>query len=203
MATLSRQNPIWFGSTLSNDCPQFVGGPEYTHFKETASQTYVKGDLLYLDSNGTIAICTTSSSQLTSKIAGRAEAAATGVTGTNVHMQIIKPTDIWCCNVMHATAASAITAQTQLGAVFAMRADTVSGNGTLVWSVDIENAVTGANAHKARVKVVGFPLKNPFDAGSLTRPAIGDIYGLVLVQFIMNAADTDGNESLTNILQLG
>ena len=202
MATLSRSNPIYFGSVLPQDCPQFVGGPEYTHFKETAAQTYVKGDLLFLDANGTIAICTTSSSQMTSKIAGRAEAAATGVTGTNVFMQVIKPTDIWCCNVMHATPASAVTAQTQLGSLFAMRADTVAGNGTLVWSVDIENSITGANSNKVRVKVVGFPLKNPFDAGSLTRPVIGDVYGLVLVQFVVSASNTDGNPTLSNILQL-
>lgn len=203
MATLSRANPIYFGSILSQDCAQFVGGLEYPHFKETASQVYVKGDLLYLDSNGTIALCTLTGQVLNSRIAGHAETAATGVTGTNVFMQVIKPTDIWCMNVMHATPASAITAQTQLGSLFGLRRDTVSGNGTLLWGVDIENAVTGATADLARVKVVGFPLKNPFDAGSLTRPAIGDIYGLVLVQFIMNAADTDGNPSLGNILQLG
>lgn len=203
MATLTRAQPFWFGNNLNATCPLMAGGPEYPHFKETAGQTFRIGDLIYLDTNGTLAVCTLTGSVLNSKIAGIATKAASGVTGDQVYFHAIRPDDIWCMNVMHGTPASAITAQTQLGSVFGVRKDTVSGNGTLIWSVDIENAVTGATADLARVKVVGFPLKNPFDAGSLTRPAIGDVYGLVLVQFIMNACDTDGNPSLDNILQLG
>src|SRR5437667_11284189 len=106
-------------------------------------------------------------------------------------------------NVMHGTAASAVTNQNQLGTLRGLRQDTVSGNGTLIWSVDIENAVTGATADLARVKIVGFPLKNPFDAGNLVRPAIGDVYGLVIVQFVMNVLEPDGNPLLGNLLQLG
>jgi len=191
------------GDVFNSAHPLMAGGPEYPYFKETAGQTFKAGDLLYLDTNGTVAICTLTGQQLNSKIVGQATKDASGVTGTQVYFRVIRPDGIWCMNVMHATAASAVTALTQLGALFGLRKDTVTGNGTNIWSVDIENAVTGATADLARVKVVGFPLKNPFDAGTLTRPAIGDIYGLVLVQFIMNASDTDGNPSLMNILQMG
>lgn len=180
-----------------------MGGPEYPHFKETASQSYKAGDLVYLDTNGTVAICTLSTDRLNSKVLGIAVKNATGTTGNEVYIQVIRPTDIFCMGVHHGTEASAVTAQTQLGSIFGVDKQTVSGNGTAIWCVNIEDAVTGASSDLARVKCVNFPLKNWFDAGSLTRPAIGDIYGLMLVQFIMNSCDTDGNPSLTNILQLG
>lgn len=157
--------------------------------------------MVYLDTNGTVAIATVSTDRLNSKILGIAVKDATGTTGNEVLIQVIRPTDLFIMGVHHGTAASAITAQTQLGSIFGVDKQTVSGNGTSIWCVNVEDAVTGADASLQRVKCVGFPLKNPFDAGSLTRPAIGDVYGLMIVQFLMNAADTDGNPSLTNILQ--
>lgn len=202
MATLRRAQPFWFGNTLNATCPLMVGGPEYPHFKETASQTWTKGDLIYLDSNGTLAVCTTSSSIMTSAVAGQALKAATGVTGTEVYFHAIRPDDLWVMNVMHDTPASAVTAQTQLGVVYGLRQDTVSGNGTLIWSVDIQNTtVESTTVANARVQVVGFPLKNPFDAGNLDRPAIGDIYGLVIVKFIPISIATDGDPKV-RVMQL-
>ena len=204
MATLRRAQPFWFGNTLNATCPLMVGGPEYPHFKETAgaANRWLKGDLLYLDSNGTIELCTTSSSIMTSPVAGQALKAATGTTGEQVYFHAIRPDDLWVMNVMHATPASATTAQTQLGVVYGLRQDTVSGNGTGIWSVDIENTtVESTTVANARVQVVGFPLKNPFDAGNLDRPAIGDIYGLVIVKFIPFSIGTDG-APIVRVMQL-
>lgn len=178
-----------------------VGGEEYPHFKETASQSYNIGDLVYLDSNGTVAICTVSTDRLNSKILGLAVKEATGTTGDDVLIQVIRPGDYFIMGVHHGTEASAVTAQTQLGAVFGVDKQTVTGNGTSIWCVNIEDAVTEADADLARVRCVGFPLKNPFDAGSLTRPAIGDVYGLMIVQFLMSNGPTDGADSVHNILQ--
>ena len=202
MATLKRHNPFYFGNSM-NASPIFVGGEEYPHFKETASQAYIAGGLVYLDTNGTVATCTLSTDRLNSQILGTAVKAATGTTGDDVYIRVILPSDIYCMQVHHGTEASAVTAQTQLGAIFGVDRQTVTGNGTSLWCVNIEDAVTGADANLQRVRCVGFPLKNPFDAGGLTRPAIGDVYGLMLVQFLPSAADTDGNPSLTNILQWG
>ena len=200
MATLNRHNPFFFGNSL-NQSPIFVGGEEYPHSKETASQSYIAGGLVYLDSNGTVATCTLSTDRLNSKILGTAVKAATGVTGDDVLIRVIRPSDIYVMQVHHGTAASAVTAQTQLGAIFGVDRQTVSGNGTSIWCVNIEDAVTGSDADLARVRCVGFPLKNPFDAGNLTRPAIGDVYGLMLVQFITSNSHTDGTDSAHNLLQ--
>ena len=200
MATLTRHQPYYFGNTL-NCPPVFVGGEEYPHFKETASQTYNAGDLVYLDSNGTVAICTVSTDRLNSKILGIAVKDATGVTGDDVYIRVIRPSDIFVMQVHHGTEASAVTAQTQLGAIFGVDKQTVTGNGTGIWCVNIEDAVTEADADLARVRCIGFPLRNPFDAGAITRPAIGDVYGLMLVQFLMSNGPTDGADSVHNILQ--
>jgi hypothetical protein len=200
MATLTRHNPVWFGNTLNATCPLLAGGPEYPHFKETASQVFKKGDLIYLDTNGTIALATINgSNQSDGFLCGVAKKNATGTTGAEIHFHVIRPDDLWVMNVMHGTAALAVTAQTQLGTVRGVRRDTVSS--VLAWGVDVENAVEGATDSLARVQIVGFPLKNPFDAGSLTRPAIGDVYGLVIVKFLPFSAASD-SVPFQRILQL-
>ena len=204
MATIRRGQPIWIGNTRNTACPRMAGGPEAPHFREAAAQTFKAGDVLYLDASGNIAIATVNgSNQSNSRLAGLAHEAASGVTSDQIYFQAIGPDDLYAMGVFHATPALAITAQDQLGTLRALVKTTVSGNGTNIWCVDIENAVTGASANLARVKIVDFLYKNMFDAGSLDRVAIGDIYGIVVVKFIMSAGDTDGDPSLHNILQLG
>lgn len=152
------------------------------------------GDLIYLDSNGTLAVCGVTSTKLNTAIAGQACEAATGVTGTAVKFRAIRPDDIYAMNVFHATAASAITAQTQMGSVFGIIKPTASGS---KWQVDIENTTTedGTTA-LAKVMVVGFPSINPADGVANT---IGDIYGLVLVRFLPFTIATDGAPFTRNL----
>lgn len=184
MATLNRFQPVWIGNTLNATEPLYRGGTgpkEYPHWKETASQTYGVGDLLFIDTNGTIAICTVAANLLTSAVAGQALAAATGVTGAQVQLRMIRPDDLFMMNVFHTTPASAVTVQTNLLAVFGLRNDTVSGNGTNLWNVDLVNAVEGTNNRAAHVRVVDFGLKTP-DGTTVTLHT--DVYAPVIVQFL-------------------
>lgn len=181
MATHSLMQPRYVKST--HKVPRLtVGGPEHPEVKETASQSYKQGALVYKDSNGTIAICTDSSGVLNSPIGGQAINAATGTTGANVFFFAILPTDIYIMNVYHATAASAVTVLTQEGDVFGV----IVANDK--WHVDIENAVEGAADANARVRCVGFPRISPVDGSNNT---IGDIYGFMFVQFLDKSFATD------------
>src|SRR6266567_3659417 len=132
MATINRIQPYWAGSSLNDAESLFRGGLEYPHWKETASQTYGVGDMLYLDASGTIALCTLTGTQLTSAIVGQAITAATGTTGASVFLRVIRPDDLFLMNVVHTTVASAVTAQTQLGSRRGMQL--LSSN----WGADIE-----------------------------------------------------------------
>ena len=183
MATISRIQPYWAGNSLNATEPLFHGGPEALHWKETASQSYGVGDLLYLDTNGTIAICTLTGTIHNSAIIGQAITAATGTTGASVFLRVIRPDDLFVMNVTHTTVASAVTVQTLLG----LR----KGLQKLVscWGADIENAVEGAADALARVKIVDFPLRSP----SGETVAIGDVLGLELVNFVPFSMASDGN----------
>lgn len=192
MATQTRMQPVFQKSGL-NQSPAMYGGPEATEFKETASQTYGIGDLIYLaGSAGTLSICTTTSTKLDSAIAGQATKAATGVTGAAVHFRAIRPDDIYVANVYHSTIGSAVSAQAQLGVCYGLIL--ISSK----WHVDIENTTTedGTTA-LGRVVVVGFPTYSP----DSVRCAIGDTYGFVLVRFLKDIVATDGSPQ-TRILQL-
>lgn len=183
MATISRIQPYWAGTNLNATEPLFHGGPEALHWKETASQTYGVGDMLYLDSNGTIAICTLTGTILNSAIVGQAITAASGTTGASVFLRIIRPDDLFVMNAVHTTVASAVTVQTQLG--------TRRGMQKLVsaWGMDMENAVEGAADALARVRVVDFALRSP----SGETVAIGDVLGLVVVNFLRDSWASDGD----------
>lgn len=203
MAVLRRHQPVWIGNTLNATCPLQAGGQEYPFFREAAAQTFKAGDILRLDSAGEVAIATVNgSNQLNSRIAGIAKSAASGIAGQSVHFHAIRPDDLFAMGVFHSNPTLAVTNLNQLGTVRAVIRATVAGNGTDIWSVDIENSVAGANADLARVKIVGFLLKNMFDSGALENPKIGDTYGIVVVKFLDVAADVDGNPALANILQL-
>lgn len=210
--TLLIQNPQYYTTYLPGATPIMRGGPEETYIKETASQTYTIEDLIYFDSNGTIAICTNAGgagNQLDSAIAGLATAKASGVTGAQVKFHAIRGDEIFVMNVWHATAASAVTAQTQLGQVFALRLDSAAlptGTGGK-WVVDIQNtgAIEDATHSLARVKVVGFyqgrVFTNDTPSKEVDATLASDIYGKVLVKFLPFSIASDGSPFI-RILQL-
>lgn len=179
MATHMLMNPFYVGNSVF-PYRRYEGGPgdKTTTQVEAASQSWKSGDLIFMNDASNLTICGEdgSSHYLTGPIAGQAEKNATGVTGTKVHFAVIRPTDRFFMNVYHGTAASAITAKTQIGDVFAVR------HASSRWMCDIETgSLEGAGNADAVVKVVGFPLWHPL----LNVPvAIGDVYGLVEVEFI-------------------
>lgn len=160
--------------------PAEHGGPEEPYYKETASQTYVVGDLIYLDANGTIAVATTATvggvSQLNSAILGLPNAAATGTTGAKVKFQAITPTQTYVMNAYHSTKASAVFTQSQLGTRF-----NIVKSAAGLWHVDVKNAVSIA---VPMVRLVGFPQAGLDTNGNFVNNAnVGDVYGLAYVQF--------------------
>lgn len=198
MATHPLINPRLFKYRSS---PLMVGGPEYPTIKETASQTYPIGALVYQDSNGTIALCTNSSDKLDSAIAGQALKAATGVTGGNVYFRAIRATDVYIMNIYHTTVASAVTAQTDIGVIYGIFYNTsatlTTGSNSKFVIDKVNTSVESSTVCLARVKVIGFPRTSPVDGSP---NAVGDTYGFCFVQFQAYSAATDGAPSI-HVLQ--
>lgn len=164
------------------------GGSAEPYFKETAAQTYLVGDLIYLDTNGTIAVCTTASvggvNQLNSAILGQPDQAAAGVAGTAVPFRAIVPGDTYIMNAYHSTKASAVFTQSQLGT----RLNIVKSAAGL-WHVDVKNALSDASP---MVRIVGFPGAGLDTNGNfVNNAAVGDVYGLAYVQFRPTYTSTD------------
>lgn len=205
MATQVIMQPYFTGNPKSTQ--QFWGGPEYPHVKETASQSYAIGDLIYYDTNGTIAIATVDGGTptlLTSVVAGQALKAATGTTGANVYFRQIKTGDLFIVNVHHETPASAVTTLTDLCDIRGLcRSSTVPTGqpaGT-TWRLSLDAAGESATLANGDMTIVGFPLKSPIGG---VAAAIGDIYGLVLAQFNAWSQSTDAGSDPAprRILQL-
>ncbi len=190
--TMQLIQPQLANTALPGVEPLQQGGPEQPWFKETASQTFGIGDLIYIDTNGTLAICTngngiSNGKVLNSVVAGQAQKAASGVTGTAVQFHAIRADDVYIMNVFHATAASAVLAATLVGLRKGIRF-TVTADGagitTGIWCVDLQNAVESTNNAPAYVKIIGFPQTGVNSAGNVVPVTATDTYGLVYVQFV-------------------
>lgn len=195
MATHILMNPFYVGNEVY-PYRSFRGGPsgKHTTYVEAASQSWKSGDLIFMNDASNMTICGEDGSghYLTGPIAGQAMGNASGTTGAKVHFAVIRPTDKFIMNVYHGTAASAVTAKTQIGDHLAVR------HNSSRWMADIENTAEDGSTAIAVVKVIGFPLWHPL----LNVPvAIGDIYGLVEVQFLSFSMATDGNPQVRPRLQ--
>lgn len=190
MATMTRIQPQYITSNIHAD-PIMHGGAEENYFKETASQAYGIGDLIYLDASlGTLSICTTSTNKLNSAIAGQATKAATGTTGAAVHFRVIRPDEVYVMNVFHSTLSSSVSAQAQLGNAYGIILNSSK------WAVDIENTtIEDGTTALGKVTVVGFPTYSPDGV----RCTIGDTHGLVLVKFLTFTIATDGSPFTRNL----
>lgn len=207
--TLNLIQPTFYTTSLPGTQPYLKGDVQATgsenYYKETAGQTFKINDLLQLDTNGTVAICGLSSNSLNTPILGQAQSPATGVTGNPILVRVIRGDDLFRMSVWHATAASAVTAQTQLGTIFRVRFDSAAlpaGTGGN-WVVDIQNTtVEDATTALAKVQVVGFYQGRVFtnDAPSKeVTPVIGDIYGQVVVRFVPFTVQTNGAGLVRNL----
>jgi hypothetical protein len=164
------------------------GGPEAPLYKETASQSWGIGDLIYLDSNGTLAICAVTSDVMTSAIAGQATKAAIGGSTVNpVHFRPIIPGDLYEINLFHLTVALAVGTLAMQGTVRglfwkdgALGVTTNTGS-TKKWVIDLNTAVEGAADSNARVRIIHFPER---PRGGAAANAFGDIYAVALCMFL-------------------
>lgn len=157
------------------------GGAEENFYKETASQTYKVNDLIYLDGNGTVAVCTVATTnsvdQLSSAVLGLASSAATGTTNTAVKFNAIAPNQTYIMNAFHPTKASAVFAQSDLGTL-----RNVCKSAAGLWHVDVRNAVVYT---LPQVRIVGFPKAGLDTNGNyVSNAAVADVYGLAYVQFV-------------------
>lgn len=204
MATFALTQPRHASSSGAPCQIYTIGGPEHLWIVEAALQTYKKGQMVYLDTSGNVAICTQTSSRMTSPILGFAtkdgQNGSAGVPRTKVHC--IRTGDILIANIWHTTAASALTNRNQLGDVFGLTLVTPSTGAigtaaTDVWVVDISTSPVGgedAMTAVAKVQVMGFPSKyQGIDA------TIGDRYGPVLVQVVPFTQQTEGSGLIRNL----
>src|SRR5260221_9286131 len=124
--------PRVIGTEINSTQPGVRGGSfsGKTWFKETATQSWKAGDLVYLDASlKTVSKCTVDGTPLLdSVVAGIAYKAASGTTGAAVQFHPLMPWDRVMMNVYHGTPASAITAITQLGSRFGLTQVTGSSN---------------------------------------------------------------------------
>ena len=209
MATATFQNPVYVRPRLGGVMPYARGGDMESYFGEAPTPgPWGINDLLYIDSSGNIAICTTSSSLLDSAIAGLAKEASTGTDYNPVEFFPIHPNDVFEMNTYHATAATSVPTRAMLGTV---RGIFMSSATSSKWCVDVENSVEGSNHSGARVLVVGFAeyiidsttgqvVKQNIPS---TSPSVtGDIYGRLMLKFLEFSIAQTGTLAGKRILQL-
>lgn len=194
-STLAFIQPRLLNSDIIGAQPNVRGGAAKPHFKETAAQSWVAGDLIYQDASlHTLSKCTLNGTPLlSSTIAGIANKAATGVTGTAVQFHMITPWNKYLMNVYHGTPASAVIAQTHLGGNAVFGITNVSGSSNR-WVVDLEHTtLEDATTALARVKICDIYTGIAIDStGNQVQAAIGDTYGLAMVHFLPFSIQTNG-----------
>lgn len=138
---------------------------------EAASQTFVVGDLLKIDTSGQLAIAATGGNTVTSSVilAGIALEPATGTTGNFVKYGVITDQFRLRVPVYHGTAASAVTAETLISETYVIRNDNTQG-----WCIDISTSSNGVGV------ITGI------DRGY----AIATQYGPVYVELVPNIPTT-------------
>lgn len=182
----SNSGPLFQGLALGQVANIVAGDGENPTLKETASQTYRVGDLVYKDSNGTVALVTESTDTVDSPILGQAAKPASGSTGEPAYVLVWREEDRFLMQVFHATPASAVTALTQNGVSYPIIKDE-SGNDT--YHVDITTTGESATVALLKVMVVGFPEGQIINGIVST---VGDRYGWVIVKPLPFSIGTDG-----------
>lgn len=142
-------------------------------FPEAASQSFKKGEAVYLV-NGTVTEFTATVETNGSgaiRFLGFAAADASGVTGAEVGVYVADDDTIFEGNIYHGTVGSAVTAQTDLTALYPLKQLASQGAGMV--AIDKENTAN----HIDCARIVGFS-KKPGEA-------VGDTYGRV--HFVIEA----------------
>lgn len=172
------------------------GNKEFGNLPEAASQTFVHGDFLILDSNGRAQVAVAAGSRVgasssgatTNRIVGQAMHAASGTTGRQVQFVKAKPGTRFLMPVHHATAASAVPNTNQVGKVYEL----IHVNADIdYWAVSLDNTTN------VKVKVVEmFPDDHTgWDGRGYPTAASTTQYGRVWVEFIDNESALIGAEN--------
>lgn len=156
------------------------GGPvEVRYYPEAASQTFKKGEAVYLVS-GKVTEFTTSVDNGSTRFLGFAAADATGTTDTPCPVWIANGDTIFRANMYHSTAASAVTAVTDISTSL-LPLKILAAQGTGIVAVDKED--TGSKIDC--VNIIDIPVGVDKSSGGQIL-AVGDVYGFV--DFIIAAA---------------
>ena len=123
-------------ATIAQLAAKVVSSHKIIHLPEAATQSFKKGEFVYLVSGKVTVLPTTVQSQ--SKIAGMALRDASGTTDTAIPIAVAEEGVVFEANVYHSTAASAITAVTQVGASYGIK---VSSNKQYVNIEDTTNRI--------------------------------------------------------------
>lgn len=95
---------------------QYSSGPkEFRRFREAASQSWLDGELLYLDANGCLTVCASNATA----VAGLAQGPASGVTNT-MQLVLVPNSGTTFEASLSGTAQSSAVAYTDLGVKYAL-----------------------------------------------------------------------------------
>jgi hypothetical protein len=158
LPTSQEKVSIWYGAN---------GSPtEERQYPEAASQTFKRGDLVYLVS-GLVTVAATAgvgnNVAAGTKVLGIALKDASGTTSAAVPVAIANANFRWTLPVTHATPASAVTANTQVGTAYELER-TAAGK----WAAPIDDTTN--------TKVVVTAIHPAY--------AVGEQYGWVEVRFL-------------------
>ena len=147
------------------------GAVTIQYFPEAASQSFKKGEAVYLTS-GTLAEFTASVDDGTQRFLGFAAQDASGTTGAACGVWVADDDLVFEGNIYHGTEASAVTAQSDLLSLLPLKQLTAQGAGMV--AIDKEDTASQIDC----ARIIGFS----------NRPgeAVGDTYGFV--QFIIEAS---------------
>jgi hypothetical protein len=156
LPTSQEKVSIWYGANGS--------ATEERQYPEAASQTFKRGDLVYLVSGQvTVAASAASNVAAGTKVLGIALKDASGTTGAAVPVAIANTNFRWSLPVTHATPASAVTASSQVGTAYELER-TAAGK----WAVPIDDTTN--------TKIVVSAIHPAY--------AVGEQYGWVEVRFL-------------------
>lgn len=151
------------------------GGPVIEEYPEAASQTFKKGEMVYLDGSGHVAEFTASVDDGSTRFLGFAAEDGHNDTAAATHkVKVMLPTDdsVFEGNIYHSTAASAITALTDVASGTLLPFVQLPSQGDGMVAVDKENTSGQIDC----IRIVNLSPKH----------AVGDVYGRV--EFIVEAA---------------
>lgn len=199
MATQVPRKPRYIKSLIALSPPAIADGTTYHSLIETAAQTYKRGDIVYIDSNGTVAIATVSSGKVNSAMLGIAKRDASGVTGAAAYVEPFRVEDVYEINLYHTTPASAVLTQATYGVkAYGLYYDPAAlpGGTGGAWGVDLINTtVEDGSTALAKVRIIDCP-RTTMDG---LPNAITDIYAVVHVIILPWTARTDGSNRVSNM----